>query len=753
VNVKAYVSLIAERRFAEALEVIRRRCPLPGICGRVCNHPCEEACSRGEVDEPIAIRSLKRFVADLEREYPKPAPPPGPPRAQKVAVVGSGPAGLTAAYDLRLAGFPVTVFERESEAGGMLRWGITAYRLPRDVLDAEIEVLQHAGVELRLGAGLGAKGGLEDLFAEGYAAVLLAVGAQIGGRLDLPGEKECKQIEDALAFLRRVNDGDRTPPGDRVVVIGGGSTAVEAARAALRLGARSVQILYRRYREELLAGDEEIEIAQREGIRFQFLVAPIRIVMGPERMRALVCTKIGLGEPDRTGRRRPIPIPGTEFLLEADRVLVAVGQETDFEFLDERQRSRITVRGRLRARPRTAMTDWEGVFAAGDAVTGPATVIEAVAAGHRAAESIRHYIEEGRPGIREERPERSAAVEYGLPDAAPVRAMRIHPRTVLPEPGREFAEVEQAFDPEEAVAEARRCLRCGPCGDCHVCAPSCARRHIMVRLRDGEPGPGGPTAIVRTPGSIAMALPEDTATSGWLLPTALPESLPEIETSSRTRLRILPVRSRVHPERCRGCGRCVEACPFGAAELRAGEDGRTRAWIEPSLCRGCNLCTAECPTEAAVPTALSPEWWGSRLEDIFHPAAAGDPPLPPYVVLACQRRAGALEASWIESKTRVEVVRLRCVGQVDAAMLLDLYRQGARGVLVAGCATDRCRFDHGARFALEQVRRARALLELQGCRWDLVAADASANRASDPLDEAIRRLTASEPADGNGKRG
>ena len=740
INVKAYVSLIAEHRFAEALEVIRRHCPLPGICGRICHHPCEMACLRKTVDEPIAIRSLKRFVADLERDLPTPDSPPAPERSAKIAIVGSGPAGLTAAWDLSLAGYPVTIFEADTEPGGMLRYGITEYRLPRDVIDFEIDYLCRNGVDIETGCKVGVDLALEELMERGYMATLFAVGAQLGRPLRVPGEEDCDQVEDALAFLRRVNDGDRTPVKGKVVVIGGGSTAVEAARSALRLGAESVDILYRRYREELLADEEEIHAAEAEGIAFRFLVAPTRAITNDGRLEALECVRVGLGEPDDSGRRSPIQIPGSEFTVAADRVLAAVGQKADLDFIPDEFQERMTEWGLLKADPETALTSMQGVFAAGDAVSGPATVVEAIGGAHRAAESIRHYLEEGQASIDSKRPERRAAVEYGLPDTSPLEAMRVRPDLIMPKRGREFREVEKTFGEVDAVSEARRCLRCGPCGECRICAPTCRRRHIMVRSTKDNGDSTGTSVLLRAPGSIAMSLSASRAASGKLLPTAQPRQLVEIGSSEGSPVEILPVRARIVEELCRGCSLCIEVCPFEAISLTEGNGTPAKAKIEPALCRGCNLCNGVCPTEAAVPTALSPEWWGSRLEDAFNQDSSVAVETEPYVVLACQRRAGSVEEALLRHGVRVEVIRFRCVGQVDAGMLLDLYRHGARGILVGGCLSERCRFGSGAELAAEQVERAQRMLGLMGEDASRIWSDWSVDRAADPLNVSVLKM-------------
>ncbi len=721
INVKAYVSLIAEGRFGEALEVVRRNCPLPGICGRVCHHPCEAACLRGGIDSPVAIRALKRFVADLELEPAESEPPREPLRSHRVAVVGAGPAGLTAAYDLRRAGYPVTVFEAAPEPGGMLRYGIAPYRLPREVLDAEIEVLVRAGLEIRCGCRIGADLPLDELLREGYTAALFAVGAQRGRPLGIPGEKGCSGVEDALTFLRRVNEGDRTPCPARVLVIGGGLTAIEAARSARRLGAESVEILYRRTREEMPAGEAEVEEARSEGIGIRFLVSPKRVIARGGRLEALECLENALGEPDSSGRRRPVPLPGSAFAIRADLVLGAVGQALDLDFLPDERAARMTERGRLAADADSAMTPMLGVFAAGDAVTGPATVIEAVAAGHRAAASIREFLDP----VSDSEPvgaPRVSAVEYGLPDAEPPTAPRLDPPRAPLSDGREFSEVELPYRAAEAMAEAGRCLRCGPCSECALCVPSCGRRHLRLAVRD-DGGRVGPEIWVRAPVGFALGMPESGA-----------EHDAAVELSA--------ARATIDGALCRGCPRCVEVCPFDAVDFIDADDPDSKVEIDPALCRGCNLCAAVCPTGAAIPGHLPVEWAAAPTD----PVSRARP-----LVLACESRAAGVEAALRSSGVDFSIARLRCVGPADAGLLLELCRGGERQVLVAACPEDGCRFERGAAMAAGQVAIARSLLASVGADPGFVGIDASGDPTTRMLSgapggaEAAPRAGAREP--------
>jgi NADH-quinone oxidoreductase subunit F len=470
--VQGYIGLIAAGLDEEAYRLIRSRVPFPRTLGWVCPHPCEAACIRGDYDQPIAINALKRFAAErvtpelrgrvldeLRAEIAE--------NGHKVAVIGAGPAGLTAAHDLRLRGYSVTVFDRLAKPGGLMLSGIPEYRLPRAVLEEELEEVLELGVTFRGKIQVGEDVPLEELLQR-YEAVFLAVGAQRGLRLGIPGE-EAEGVVEGLRFLRGVNLGwERPHVGPRVVVIGGGDAALDSARSALRLGGRKVAILYRRSRAELPAHHEQLEQAEAEGIELLELVSPVRFVTDDGRLRGIELVRTELGEPDASGRRRPVPIPGSEFALEAETAIVAIGQEMDprpWQGLSLARASHgwIEVDDRM-------MTSVEKLFAGGDLVSGPATVIAAIAAGKRAAAGIDRYL----------RPKEAKKVCFYSPADAE-REERYHPpevpeerRVELPQaPAGEriadFRPVELGLDEPAARAEARRCLACGLCANCNAC--------------------------------------------------------------------------------------------------------------------------------------------------------------------------------------------------------------------------------------------------------------------------------------------
>ncbi len=485
IDVQGYVALIGQGKFAEALALIRRTIPFPGVIGRVCNHPCEAACNRGQYDQPIAICALKRFVADFEQQEARSQEQDAqhtPRNTQRVAVIGAGPAGLTAAHDLALQGYNVTVFEALPVAGGMLAVGIPDYRLPRAVLDAEIARIQALGVEIRLNTPIGGAGGptFDDLRRD-YDAVFISVGAHRELQLRIEGEELTGVIPGAV-FLRQMNLGQTVSMGKRVAVVGGGNVAIDAARSALRLGAESVTIIYRRSRAEMPASPWEIEDAEEEGVHIHFLANPIRILGQGGQVVGIECIRMELGEPDASGRRRPIPVPGSEFVLEVDTVIPAIGQTPDLGFVDDGALP-VTRWGTLAADPETLATELPGVFAGGDAVSGPATAIKAIAAGKRAAESIHRYLQG----------ETLARPEKGLPvvpyEEVDLRRARKQARASMPKLAPEtriadFAEVELGFSQEQAVVEALRCLNCAVCSECRQCVDACQAKAIDHDMRD-----------------------------------------------------------------------------------------------------------------------------------------------------------------------------------------------------------------------------------------------------------------------------
>jgi len=486
VNVQGYVATIREGKFREAAEIARRTIPLPAACGRVCYHNCEKECERAKVDEPIAINALKRFAADqylkgMKDATQKPEPLPVT-HNEKVAVVGSGPAGLACAFDLMKRGYAVTVFEKDPLPGGMLRYGIPSYRLPNEILDLEIDHLKHLGMEIRLNTRVGGdKLPVSRLFEMGYTAVFMALGATKAIEPQAEGAT-ARGVMSALEFLARVNSGEKVSVGKRVAVIGGGNAAMDTARCAVRLGAEEVSIIYRRSREEMPAHIEEIEAAETEGVKFNLLVNPTRFIEADGKLARMELMRMDLGPPDASGRRRPIPQPGTEFTIDVDTVIAAIGQVPDFSDLDPKLR--VTAIGALKIDPITMETPIKGLFAAGDCVTGPATVIEAFAGGNEAAESIHRYLRN--MDMKADREPRWKAVKE-VDKSRAVRTGRTR-MPMLDKSGRVkgWNEVELGYSDVDAIREAKRCLDCAVCSECRECEKVCERHAINFDMFDRE---------------------------------------------------------------------------------------------------------------------------------------------------------------------------------------------------------------------------------------------------------------------------
>lgn len=476
IDIPTYVTLIGMGKDAEAIEVIRKDNPFPWICGLVCTRPCELMCVRARIDTPISIKFLKAFAAERamsERRYVN--PPKEPAKDKKVCIVGAGPAGLTAAYYLALKGYGVRIIESLPMAGGMMMVGIPRYRLPREIIDREVGMLEDLGVEFQFNTTFGKDVTLDSLKQEGFDAFFFAIGAHSSFKMGIPGEDQYPQVIDAIDILKRVALGDRRMPGKKVIVIGGGNVAIDAARTCLRLGCEEVIMAYRRTRSEMPADIEEVEQAEEEGIKISFLTIPIEILGKEHRVTSLKCIRAEMVEKPGSDRKYPVPIEGSEFIIPADVIITAIGQKVDNESMMTMPHLKWTRRNAIDVNMVTMETSIPGIFAAGDAVTGPATVVEAIGGGKRAAEAIDRYLS----GIPQPKmppvPVRRGRMPC-LEVPASTKMILKRPEMPLLNLDRRrttFQQVELGY-PENAVREeARRCLRCDICRRCGECVRVC----------------------------------------------------------------------------------------------------------------------------------------------------------------------------------------------------------------------------------------------------------------------------------------
>lgn len=457
-DIPGYIELIRNNRFEESLGLIRKDCVLPGVIGRTCTHPCEDACVRKDMDGSLSIRLLKRAAADVDLEQGgTPFGDPAKEKAEKVAIIGAGPAGLAAACQLRLKGYGVTIFESLPHAGGMAAVGIPDYRLPANILSYEIDLIKRMGVEIKLNTKI-EKLNIKDLKKEGYSALFVAVGAHQGNKIGVEGEDAGYEgFVDGVKFLRDMNLGAKIEPAGKVMIVGGGNVALDCARSCVRLGFKKVEIIYRRSRAEMPASDEEVEGAKEEGISIRFLAVPVRIIVESGKIVGAECIKMKLGKPDESGRRRPVPVKGSEFVVKTDMIIAAIGQRPELPAMDKKVGT--TAWGTIEADPRTLETKMDGVFAGGDCVSGPATLIEALDMGNRAAAGIDAYLSGGGTAERVsfagvdlcKQRERGLVISNPAADVA-----FLDPK----ERAGNFEEVEGGFNAAGAMKEAQRCLRC-----------------------------------------------------------------------------------------------------------------------------------------------------------------------------------------------------------------------------------------------------------------------------------------------------
>jgi formate dehydrogenase major subunit len=471
-DIQGFIDLITEGKYKDALKLVKCTNPMPMVIGRVCPGFCETRCRRGALDDTIAIYALERFIADYDQSTRNPyTPEVKPSTVHKVAIIGGGPAGLSAAYYLAIEGHEVEIFDANPRLGGWLRYGIPEYRLPKDVLDKEIVTIANLCRQIHHKVALGRDFTIEDLKKRGYKAIFIGIGAQEDQRIGVDGD-ELGGVLSGINFLRNSALGKKIDVGEKVVVVGGGNTAVDAARTALRMGAKELTILYRRSREEMPAISEEVDGAEQEGVRLQFLAAPVKFNGKNGEIDSIECIKMKLGKRDSSGRRKPEPIAGSEFDMKADTVIAAIGQSIIKSDLSKKM---LNSKQYVQADEDTMETPVEGVFAGGDCVHGPATVIEAIAAGRSAAVSINLYLS-GQSLKSSKKPHARAKVEPDHLCVNPSEEATPQPRVEMPilpvkERRKNFKEIELGFSEEMARREADRCLRCGACFLCLLLCP------------------------------------------------------------------------------------------------------------------------------------------------------------------------------------------------------------------------------------------------------------------------------------------
>ncbi|MBS3920748.1 MAG: FAD-dependent oxidoreductase [Deltaproteobacteria bacterium] len=493
-DIVAFIQKIAQEDFEGAWNIIKEENPFPGVCGRVCFHPCESKCNRGSFDEPVAIHALERFVADFAFRLNKKTGKAREKRKEKVAIIGSGPAGMSCAYHLARLHYDVTVFESFSLAGGMLRMGIPSYRLPKNILDRELSDIEALGVDIRTGVSLGEDLRLEDL--KDYQAVFISTGAHRSRGLHIPGEKE-KGVLSGLDLLKKINLSKRVKLGDKIAVIGGGNTAMDVARSVIRLGKKAT-ILYRRSREEMPAFEDEIVEALEEGVKIRYLVNPIRVGQ-KDGLKRLECLRMELSEKDESGRRRPVPIPNSNLFIDADHVVIAAGEEIEASFLPEG----LEKKEGIVLTQRDGSAGIKGVFAGGDLTSNQRTIAHAIGSGKKGAMAIdaflkgkdaegaiiQNLIGEGpslsiwgylHPDERTRNPQIVKFEELNMDYFEPAKRQQ-ESKSAVKERIKGFKEVSSTLSEGVALDEAERCFSCGTCNECENCYVFCPDGSILKR--------------------------------------------------------------------------------------------------------------------------------------------------------------------------------------------------------------------------------------------------------------------------------
>ena len=593
VDVQGYIALMSMGRYREAVELIKEKNPLPLVCGRVCVRECESACRRNLVDDRVGIDYLKRYAADVDIENPW--TPDVPKRnGKRVAVVGGGPAGLTCAYFLTLKGYGVTLFESSPKLGGMLRYGIPEYRLPKALLDREIKWITDLGVEVKTGVSLGKDFSLESL-KTGFDATFLALGAQKAKTMGIADEGQTEGIIGGADFLRAMQTEDPPKIYGTVVVMGGGNTAIDAARTSLRTGADKVVVLYRRTMKEMPAHQMEIDAAAEEGVEMRFLSAPLSIISKNGRLEALRCIRMELGEPDASGRRSPVPVKGSEYDLPCAFAISAIGQDIDLGTIDEESGLAVTRQKAIKAGKTSFATSIPGVFAGGDVITGPAVAIDAIAHGRQAAFAIDEYVRKGSTTSADKEFISRKEAFGEIPESAFAEVRRIEKERMAELPAAERikgqAEVEVGFSEGQVMNETGRCLECG----CSAYFDCDLRKYATVFGVDINKF-AGDARKHRVDGSHPLIAldPNKCINCGRCVRTCS-----EILKVSALGFVYRGFKSVVKPSMekpllettCISCGNCIDACPTGAIteKMPFRKPGPWAFKEVESLCAFCSL--------------------------------------------------------------------------------------------------------------------------------------------------------------------
>jgi NADPH-dependent glutamate synthase beta subunit-like oxidoreductase/coenzyme F420-reducing hydrogenase delta subunit/Pyruvate/2-oxoacid:ferredoxin oxidoreductase delta subunit len=695
INARGYVSLIADGRFAEALELVRERNPFPGVCGRICPRPCEAACTRAQYDGAIAICALKRFVFDLEMQRGiDPAIPAEKSRAERIAVIGAGPAGLSAAAELARFGYAVTVFEEREMPGGMMNL-IPDFRLPRPIVRRESKAILDSGIELVSGVAFGEDITWNRLKRRGYRALLLATGAwkPLWG-WGSPGMKGVLHAVDFLEAAANPDSGERgrlrSALDGAVVVIGGeGMMALDSARTALRLGAASVVYLVGKRRELAALHRDDVIFAEKEGLHFEFLAQPKRLISKRGNLSAVLCARLSEGPSDATGRRDTFVRPDGDFTIAADCFIDAHSRGVDVRGFGSSLGLRTTSGGTIAVDPETAIAGSRGVFAAGDLVTGPRSVVEAIASGQKAAYGIHQYVSgETVPSPFDLTVDDTIAHREFTLEIVPENRL---PRTPMPvekakERRRDFREVEKGFAVQAARFEAQRCLRCGPCSECTMCVDMCEKKDFVLRLGD--------ETIV-------------SAHAGREFWSAVPDRVVLESGGGEVEAAVVRTIARVDERFCVGCGRCADVCGYKAVQVEARPGNRFIAHVDDLACKGCGTCVAVCPTGAIAQSNFEDEAIMKHLATISSRTK---------VMFVCHWARPAR----LELPNDVIVVETMCVGRVTPRFIVEAALRGSPRILVCGCLDDACHYGFGRARGHHTVERARDILKLFGLNPGIV---------------------------------